>query len=148
MNREELKELLLEIISPLLPKEKTAKIEKAVNEMERKALFVVLEPDTVDLHEDIYSAVEVEKAMKSFNTHCMRANLFHRVETQDAEIIQSYTTPVDMYIGDREIKKGTWLQEWYFPKDNAVSDKLWEKVLSGEINGVSIGAIGKEEILE
>lgn len=147
MNREELKELLTEIISPLLPSRKVAKIEKAVNEMERKALFVVLEPDTVDLHADIYSAVEVEKAMRNFNSHCMRANLFHRVETQDAEIVQSYTTPTDMIIGDKEIKKGTWLQEWYFPKDNAVSDALWEKVLTGEINGVSIGALGREEIL-
>lgn len=141
---EEIAKALLELVKS---KPQVAVIEKAVDPVERKALFVVLEPEVVDLHGDIYSSVEVEKAMQNFNTHCYKANLGHRVETEDAEIVQSYTTPVDMEISGKHIKKGTWLQEWHFPENNEVSQKLWEGVLDGTINGVSIGAKGNYEEL-
>lgn len=146
MDIEKLAAALAEALKGLLP-QKTAVIEKSVNSAERKALFVVLEPEKVDLHGDIYSAVEVEKAMHNFNDHCKKANLGHRVETQDAHISQSYTTPVDMVIEGVEVKKGTWLQEWHFPEGNEVSENIWQAVLNGQINGVSIGARAVEEIL-
>ena len=135
-------EEIAQAIQGLFGKKEIAKIEKSVDPVERKALFVVLEPDTFDLHEHIYSAQEVEKAMQSFNTHCKKANLGHRIETQDADIVQSYTTPVDMQIGERLIKKGTWLQEWHFPEGNEASENIWKAVLDGTITGVSIGARG------
>ena len=140
---EDIKKAVADALSPLLNKE-PVRIEKATNEMERKALFVVLAPEEFDAHEHIYSAKEIEKGMRSFNRHCMKANLFHRVETQEAEIVQSYTTPVDMYIGDKFIKKDTWLQEWYFP-ETEVGEMLWQAVLSGEITGVSIGCVANVE---
>ena len=140
---EELKKALSDVLEPLFKKE-VVKIEKATNEMERKALFVVLAPDEVDAHGDTYSAKEIEKGMRSFNQHCMKANLFHMVETQEAEIVQSYTTPVDMYIGDKFIKKGTWLQEIYFPKTE-VGEMLWQAVLNEEITGVSVGCVANVE---
>ena len=145
MNIEEIKKALAEMLEPLLKKE-VARIEKATNEMERKALFVVLAPDEVDAHGDTYSAKEIEKGMQSFNRHCMKANLFHMVETQEAEIVQSYTTPVDMYIGDKFITKGTWIQEWYFP-ETEVGEKLWKSVVAGEVNSVSIGCTANVEEL-
>lgn len=140
---EELKKALSDVLEPLFKKE-VVKIDKAANEMERKALFVVLAPDEVDAHGDTYSAKEIEKGMQNFNRHCMKANLFHMVETQEAEIIQSYTTPVDMYIGDKFIKKGTWLQEWTFP-ETEVGEKIWKEVLAGNINSVSIGCFAEVE---
>ena len=140
---EEIKKAMSEMIEPLL-KQKVVKIEKATNEMERKALFVVLAPDEVDAHGDTYSAKEIEKGMRSFNQHCMKANLFHMVETQEAEIIQSYTTPVDMYIGDKFISKGTWVQEFYFP-ETETGELLWQAALAGEINSVSIGCFADVE---
>ena len=142
---EELKKALSDVLEPLFKKE-VVKIEKATNEMERKALFVVLAPDEVDAHGDTYSAKEIEKAMQSFNKHCMKANLFHLVETQEAEIIQSYTTPVDMYIGDKFIKKGTWLQEWTFP-ETETGEMLWQAVLNEEITGVSVGCVASVEVV-
>ena len=135
-------EEIAQAIQGLFGKKEIAKIEKSVDPVERKALFVVLEPETVDLHGDIYSAVEVEKAMQSFNTHCKKANLGHRIETQDADIVQSYTTPVEMEIEGKHIKKGTWLQEWHFPEGNEASENIWQAVLTGTITGVSIGAKG------
>ena len=140
---EELKKALSDVLEPLFKKE-VVKIDKATNEMERKALFVVLAPDEVDAHGDTYSAKEIEKAMQSFNKHCMKANLFHLVETQEAEIVQSYTTPVDMYIGEKFIKKGTWLQEFYFP-ETEVGEQLWQAVLNEEITGVSVGCTASAE---
>lgn len=146
MEIEDIKKAIAEVLAPLFKKE-VARIEKSTNEVERKALFVVLAPDEVDAHGDTYSAKEIEKGMQSFNRHCMKANLFHMVETQEAEIIQSYTTPVDMYIGDKFITKGTWIQEWYFP-ETEVGEKLWKSVVAGEVNSVSIGCTANVEEIE
>ena len=143
MEIEDIKKALAEVLAPLFRKE-VARIEKSTNEVERKALFVVLAPDEVDAHGDTYSAKEIEKGMQNFNRHCMKANLFHQVETQEAEIIQSYTTPVDMYIGDKFISKGTWLTEWYFP-ETEVGEMLWQAVVNKEITGVSIGCVANVE---
>ena len=143
MEIEDIKKALAEVLAPLFRKE-VARIEKSTNEVERKALFVVLAPDEVDAHGDTYSAKEIEKGMQSFNRHCMKANLFHMVETQEAEIVQSYTTPVDMYIGEKFITKGTWVQEWHFP-ETETGEILWKAVLSGEITGVSVGCVANVE---
>lgn len=143
---EDLKAALSDVLEPLFKKD-VVKIEKATNEVERKALFVVLAPDEVDEHGDTYSKQEVEKAMRSFNQHCMKANLFHMVETQEAEIVQSYTTPADMYIGDTFVTKGTWVQEWFFP-ETETGELLWQAVLKEEITGVSIGALATVEEIE
>lgn len=143
MEIEDIKKALSEVLASLFKKE-VARIEKSTNEVERKALFVVLAPDEVDAHGDTYSAKEIEKGMQNFNRHCMKANLFHMVETQEAEIVQSYTTPVDMYIGEKFIKKGTWLQEFYFP-ETEVGEQLWQAVLNEEITGVSVGCTAMTE---
>ena len=145
MEIEDIKKALAEVLAPLFRKE-VARIEKSTNEVERKALFVVLAPDEVDAHGDTYSAKEIEKGMQSFNRHCMKANLFHMVETQEAEIVQSYTTPVDMYIGEKFITKGTWIQEWHFP-ETEVGEQLWQAVLNEEITGVSVGCTASVEEL-
>jgi hypothetical protein len=142
---------LQEIINQLtkLVKKETPVI-KSVEQEERKALFVVLEPDVVDLQGDVYDAKEISKAMTSFNKHCNKANLFHRVELQDAEITQSYLAPTDFTLetptGTQTITKGTWLQEWAFP-ETEVGDILWSGVKDGSINGVSIGCKAHAEEL-
>lgn len=124
-------------------------VTKAVDTEERMALFVVLEPDVVDLHGDTYSAEEVEKACNNFNTFCNKANIFHAVETEAAKIVQSYISPADFTLDTGvEITKGTWLQWYHFPEGDATSDLLWEGVKSGEISGVSIGAKALVENLD
>ena len=127
-------------------------VTKALDEEKRMALFVVLEPQegdtTTDLHSDTYTIEEVEKACNNFNTHCNTANLFHKVETQEAQIVQSFITPADFTLDNGvEIKKGTWLQWFHFP-ETETGEALWQAVKSGEINGVSIGAMATAEDLE
>ncbi|MBN42005.1 MAG: hypothetical protein CL573_00715 [Alphaproteobacteria bacterium] len=128
-------------------KEPEVEVTKALDEEERMALFVVLEPDVVDLHGDTYSASEVEKACNNFNMYCNKANIFHKIETEEAKIIQSFIAPSDFTLDTgRVITKGTWLQWWYFPTTDT-GEKLWKGVKTGDINGVSIGAKAMVESL-
>ena len=122
-------------------------VTKSLDEEDRKALFVVLEPDVVDLHGDTYTAVEVEKACDNYNEHCRVANLFHQIETQEATVVQSFISPATFTLDNGvEVQKGTWLQWWHFP-ETETGKALWQNVKSGEINGVSIGALATAEEL-
>lgn len=122
-------------------------VTKSLLEEDRKALFVVLEPDVVDLHGDTYTAVEVEKACDNYNEHCRVANLFHQVETKEATVVQSFISPSTFTLDNGvEVLKGTWLQWWHFP-ETEVGEALWQGVKSGDINGVSIGALAVAEEL-
>ena len=131
-----------------VPATLTLEVTKSLDEEDRKALFVVLEPDVVDLHGDTYTAVEVEKACENYNEHCRVANLFHQVETQEATVVQSFISPADFTLDNGvEVAKGTWLQWWKFP-ETETGEALWQGVKSGDINGVSIGAMATAEELE
>ena len=123
-------------------------VTKAVDDEQRMAMFVVLEPNVYDLHNDIYSEEEVWKACNNFNEHCMKANLFHRIETEDMKFVQSFVSPSDFSLDDgRVIKKGTWLAWTHFP-ETEVGEKLWKGVKAGEFNGLSIQARALVEELE
>jgi len=119
-------------------------VTKSLDEEEKMALFVVLEPEVEDLHGDIYSDKEVEKACISYNQHCRKANLYHRVETEDFSIVQSFVTPVG-FTDDtgREIKKGTWLAWTKFE-----NDELWDSVKSGDFQGLSVGCKASVEEID
>jgi hypothetical protein len=122
----------------------TTSVKKSLNPELKQATFVVLEPDTVDAHGDIYDADEIRKAKESFNKNCMRANLLHLVNnTETFEIIESYISPADMIINNQVVTKGSWLCSLQF-KD----DEIWEGVKSGTFNGVSIGCTASVEYLE
>lgn len=150
---EKLFELLEKFFGGSEKEQASPEITKALDEENRTALFVVLEPQegffTTDLHADTYDEDEVRKACHNFNSHCMKANLFHRVETESAEIVESYINPANFTLEDgRTIKSGTWLQVWYFPKTNE-GEELWKMTKSGQINGVSIGCkVWVEEFYE
>lgn len=117
---------------------------KSLDEEEKMALFVVLEPDATDLHGDTYTEKEVEKACISYNQHCRKANLYHRVETEDFAIVQSFVTPVGFTDDQgRDIKKGTWLAWTKFE-----SDELWQEVKKGNFQGLSVGCRATVEDLE
>lgn len=143
-----LKSYTKEITEEQTEKEETIKgfnlpITKAVNEELMQATFVVMVPGEVDLHGDVTTEDEVRKACHNFNKYCMKANLFHLVETDTFEFCESFCTPSDFILGDKEVKKGTWLCTI-----QCLDDELWTLIKSGEINGVSIGAMATVETLE
>ena len=147
MTLQELLEKALEQIKTV-GKPKEVPVIKSVEQEERKALFVAMEPDVFDAHGDTTSPREVEKACNNFNKHCMRANLFHRVETDAVEIQQSFILPASIELDTgRVIQKGSWLMWMHFPEDNDTSNQLWDMVKSGDVNGISIGAKAKAENL-
>lgn len=115
-------------------------IVKAVNEELKQATYVVMVPDEVDLHGDIVSEEEVRKACHNFNKHSMQPNLFHMVKTETFEFCESYCTPVEFTLGDKEVKKGTWVATI-----QVLDDDLWELIKSGEVSGLSIGAMASVE---
>lgn len=118
-------------------------ITKAVDEELKQATFIVMTPEETDLHGDITSEAEVRKACHNFNKYSMKANLFHLVETDTFEFCESYCCPSDFVLGDKFVKKGTWLATI-----QSLDDNLWELIKTGEINGLSIGALASVESIE
>lgn len=116
---------------------------KQAQEELKQATFLVLSPDEVDLHGDIYDAVEVRKACHNFNIHCRKANLLHLFDTDAFSIVESYISPVDMQMGETIIKAGSWLAVLQFNDDS-----IWEGVKNGDYTGVSIGGVAQAELLD
>lgn len=115
---------------------------KAVNEELKQVTYVAMQP-TVDAHGDITDVNEIRKAKENFNKSAQRANLFHMMMTDTFEVIESYIAPVDIIIDDHFVMKGSWLMTLQIHDDS-----LWSLVKSGEINGISIGAMASVEQLE
>lgn len=125
------------------PKKTNIPIIKQANEELKQATFLVLSPDEVDLHGDVYDANEVRKACHNFNAHCRKANLLHLTETDTFSIAESYIAPVDMKMGETIIKAGSWVSVLQFNDDD-----IWEGVKSGDYSGVSISGVANAENIE
>lgn len=128
---------------PVKKRTSNVPIFKQAQEELKQATFLVLSPDEVDLHGDIYDATEVRKACHNFNIHCRKANLLHLFDTDSFSIVESYISPVEMQMGETIIKAGSWLSVLQFN-----DDEIWEGVKSGDYTGVSIGGVAKAESLE
>ena len=109
----------------------------------KQAMFIVMEPDEVDLHGDITSAEEIRKACFNFNLYCQKPNLFHLSGTDTFDFVESYIAPVDMQIGEQVIKAGTWLATV-----QVYDDTLWDCIKTVEVAGLSIGALATVEEIE
>lgn len=123
----------------------TQKIYKAVDTENHYVTFVCMIPG-VDAHGDFTEPEEIRKACINFNKSTkVTSNLFHLFKTNSFDIVESYTLPTELSMEDadgtvRELPKGTWLVTL------EISDSdVWDKVLTGEFNGVSIGAMGTTE---
>lgn len=123
--------------------QETVQVVKSVNEELKQATFIVLAPNEVDLHGDIISEEEVRKACYNFNKYSNQANLFHLTKTATFEFAESFIAPVDFVLGDTLVSKGTWLATV-----QVLNDDLWELVKTGEVNGLSIGALASTEKVE
>ena len=126
-----------EVIKSRLP------VSKAVNEELKQVLYVAMLPDSTDLHGDFTTIEEVRKACHNFNASNMTPNLFHMTETDSFSVVESYIAPTDFVLGEVIVKAGTWLVNLQIH-----DDAVWELVKSGQINGVSIGALATVQKLE
>lgn len=121
----------------------TVQIAKAADEELKQATFLVLAPEEVDLHGDIYSADEIRKACHNFNAHSVAANLLHVVDTTSFSVVESYVSPVDFVLGTQLIKAGSWLVVTQMH-----NDEIWEEVKKGNLTGVSVGCKAIAEHLD
>jgi len=100
-------------------------------------LGAVLIPNRIDSDQDIVDCLEIEKACARFNVQ--RGELWKdhksKMNPRDAEIIESYVTPIPMKLGGQEIPAGTWLIKC------RISKELYES--AGSINGFSIKGTAK-----
>lgn len=127
-----------------MTKPNSENIYKSVDTKNHFVTFVCMVPDEVDAHGDIADAEEIRKACINFNkSKAVSANLCHMFKTDSFEIVESYTLPTALQMQDasgetRNLPKGTWLVTL------EVNDaSIWEGVIKGSFNGVSIGAKGK-----
>jgi len=112
------------------PKKTNIPIFKQAQEELKQATFLVLSPDEVDLHGDVYDADEVRKACHNFNTYCRKANLLHLFDTEAFSVAESYIAPVGMQMGDTIIKAGSWLSVLQFTDED-----IWAEVKTGNYTG-------------
>jgi site-specific DNA-adenine methylase len=102
---------------------------------ERYVLGVVLEPETIDAQDDIYSAAEVRDAAHGFMQQYRNVGLMHRGLVNDqVKILESYLAPVSFQLDGADVRKGTWLLAI-----RVLADDLWSAIKAGEITGLSIG---------
>ena len=135
--------------APEAPVVTSTTIVKVIEEEQRKALFIVLQPceEEADLHGDLYTAEEVEKAADSFNTYCGQANVQHAVDTEHAQILESYVTPVEFTLDSgKVVQKGSWVQTWKF-LETEQGEFLWKGIKDGTFTGLSIGCSATTEDL-
>lgn len=115
-------------------------IAKSVDIEKKVFTAVVLRPNEVDLHGDIYSEEVVEKACYDYLEYSRGANLQHLVDTQLAAPVESYIAKSDFSLGEGQVKAGDWVLSMRIN-----NDELWEKCKSGEFTGFSVGCTANVE---
>jgi SAM-dependent methyltransferase len=136
-------------VNPPPPKRSTRKsrvyqILKAANAPMKQLIYcVVLAPGEVDTQDEWMRAEEIEKAAHSYLTKSRVVGEQHS-KVADCEVVESYIAPQDMEFngqyGPQTVTKGSWVI------GIKVNDPdLWQKVLDGEITGVSVGGLGVKD---
>lgn len=127
------KEVLTEPLDNALQVRRVVKGANA--EDERYVLGVVLEPETVDAQNDIYSKEEVRSAAHKYMERFQNTGLMHHADVSGTvKVLESYIAPTDFQVGDEKVKKGSWIMAV-----RVNDDELWKAVKSGELTGFSIG---------
>lgn len=126
----------------------TCDLAKSVNEEERLFTAVVLRPNVVDAHGDIYDEDVVKQACHDFVAYCMNSNLQHMMDVTKADLafVESYIAPCDiteMYGKPVDVRKGDWVMTAKIGDDD-----IWKACKSGTFTGFSVGCSSLVEILE
>jgi Putative phage serine protease XkdF len=111
-------------------------IETAIIKAAKKQILyaVVSEPDTVDLHDDVIPADEIEKAAHEYLRNYRVIGVQHE-KLADAEVVESFIAPVDYTADDGTlVKKGSWVMAV-----KVHSAALWAEIEKGAYTGFSIG---------
>lgn len=118
---------------------------KSVDTDQRLFTAVVLRPEVVDSHGDIYSHEVVKQACHDYVAHCMNSNLQHQfdLEKADMKIVESYIAPTDMSFDEGDVVKGDWVMV-----AKIENEELWKACKEGHFTGFSVGCNGMVEELD
>lgn len=116
---------------------------KSIDNDKRLFTAVVLRPNVVDAHGDIYDEEVVEKAAHDFNEFCRQGNLQHLIQTELIVPVESWVAKADTQLGDGMILKGDWVMT-----SRIDNDEIWGMCLSGDFTGYSIGCVSTVENLD
>jgi len=106
---------------------------------ERIVYGIVLEPDTVDAQDDIYSAEEVRAAAHAYMQDFQNTGFMHQTKINGkAKVVESYLAPSAFSLGGQQVKKGTWVMAM-----RVIDDALWKQCKEGALTGFSIGGSAK-----
>lgn len=97
---------------------------------------VVYAPDEVDTQGDTANVEEIEKAAHKFNIGDRVFKIMHEGKDIDVDLLESYLMPANITIGKEKIKKGSW-----FAVCKINDKKVWKKIESGELTGISMGGV-------
>lgn len=120
----------------------TLQVAKSLDKDLMQVTYVSMNVGT-DLQGDFTSEQEVRKAKESFNKSLQNCYLFHSVPTTSFSVIESYLLPLDGVLNGHFVQKGTWLMTL-----QVHDEELWEQIVDGRINGISIGAMANVEDYE
>lgn len=96
---------------------------------------VVYEPDTLDAQGDSASEEEIQKAAHNFMIDSKTVGIMHKEDAGPrAKIVESYTAPARMQVGNQFVKRGTWVMVV-----KILDNELWDLVKSDKITGFSMG---------
>jgi len=108
---------------------------------EQKVTGVVLEPNVFDTQKTTISDEVIRKAahgfLAGFNI-TTKLGVQHKDFKKPFELCESYIAPIDFALGDKTIKKGSWVVIL-----KILSKKIWDRIKKGEITGFSIGGKAK-----
>jgi hypothetical protein len=111
-------------------------VAKNVDTDKRLITAVVLRPEVVDAHGDIYSHDVVKQACHDYVAYCMNGNVQHSVDVTKADMVtvESFIAPVDMSFENGDVLKGDWVMT-----NRIDNDTLWDSCKNGEYTGFSVG---------
>lgn len=121
----------------------TIPIAKSVDTEKRLFTAVVLRPNVVDAHGDIYDEDVVEKACHEYNEVCRKANLQHLIDIDKAVPVESYIAPADFQLGEGDVFKGDWVMTMRVDDED-----IWKACKDGLFTGFSVGCKGEVEDLD
>lgn len=116
-------------------------IEKAGEE--RYVLGIVLEPETRDAQNDIYSADEIKQAAWKYLAKWRNRGYMHKIPINDkVDLVENVIVhpEMELKVNGQKIKTGTWLAGFVI-RDAA----YWNGVKQGKITGLSIGGTAERE---
>lgn len=118
---------------------------KNIDTEQRLFTAVVLRPEVVDAHGDIYSAEVVKQACHDYVSYCMNTNLQHTYDLvkSDMRIVESYIAPADMKFEEGDVLKGDWIMTAKIENED-----LWKACKDGTFTGFSVGCSSLVEDLE